>query len=719
MKTVNLKLYSILIAALVGLSCLLSTGLPGLALDPVFSAQASSLQATLTPTPTPTPASSHDDSAPDPLQQLTTEIQKLTTIIEELKAEIQNLKSQISNLKSPNPNPTLATLEELGGQPCPDDSAFTCVTLTVPLDHFDPANRDTLDVVFGVLPATGERKGMFVTATGGPGSAGLTSADSYTSAFDPSIPEHFDIVFFDQRGVGQSGGLTCPEAAVVYYQAETETETPEGEAATIAAAETFTHACLAELGSLDKLLPYLGTRQAVEDLELFRQAIGDDKMWLYGESYGTQYAQTYAAAHPDHLAGLILDGTVDLTLPISDYLRQQAQAFNDVLVTTLEACNQDEACTADMGREAVAVYDELAAKLANGPLPFTFPLSSGGTAKREFTLADLEAATSNYLYSEGTRLFLQRALAAAAQDDLVPLARLLYDSLSLDPETLAAIADPTFSDAIYYAVECVDYEYNNGASTESAEGYIYAGDAVDATIPRLSSIFYGDLPCVFWPTEADPRPEPLVAEGIPTLVLGATADPATPVSNGEQVYRRLADGYLITMTGGPHVIFGRGDACPDDLVTAFLVEGQTPEQRETTCEGLVADAYIPLPPADASAFANPLEALLSADTEINYLPEYYNWDVETPTSVGCPHGGTLAFEAGDEGDEFTLTGCAFSAGFAMTGTSLYSYDLGSFSLDVGVVGPQGVTGNLLYERNENGAIHVTGDYAGENVDLSE
>jgi hypothetical protein len=93
--------------------------------------------------------------------------------------------------------------------------------------------------------------------------------------------------------------------------------------------------------------------------------------------------------------------------------------------------------------------------------------------------------------------------------------------------------------------------------------------------------------------------------------------------------------------------------------------------------------------------------------------------VETPTSAGCPHGGTLAFVPGDEGDEFTLTDCAFSAGFAMTGSGLYSYDVGSFSLDVSVVGPKDVTGDLVYERNENGAIHVTGEYAGEEIDLSE
>jgi len=63
------------------------------------------------------------------------------------------------------PVSTAAILEELGGYPCPN-SEFTCVDLEVPLDHFNPANDEKTKVVFGVLPATGESKGMFVTASG-------------------------------------------------------------------------------------------------------------------------------------------------------------------------------------------------------------------------------------------------------------------------------------------------------------------------------------------------------------------------------------------------------------------------------------------------------------------------------------------------------------------------------------------------------------------------
>ncbi|MEW6239263.1 MAG: alpha/beta fold hydrolase [Chloroflexota bacterium] len=610
---------------------------------------------------------------------------------------------------------TAARLEQLGGAPCPD-SDFTCITLTVPLDHFHPDGR-TIDVVFGVLPASGERKGIFVTATGGPGTAGLQSADSYTAAFDPSIPEHFDIVFFDQRGVGQSGGLQCADAAAAFYRADWSASTPDEEAALVDTARTFAEDCVAEMGNPD-ILPYLGTAQAVEDLEFFRRTMGDEKIWLYGESYGTQYAQTYAAAHPDRLAALILDGTVDLTLSGTEFYAQQAQAFNDVLVMTLEACNDDPACVEDMGGDALAVYDELAARLKESPLPFDFPLPSGGVISRTFSLSDLETAASGFLYSENARMIFLRALAAYARDeDLIPLARVFYSSLLLDPESLEAIPDPSYSDAVYYAVECQDYGYFSGTPEERAEAYLRAGDATDASLPRFASIFYGDMPCPFWPNATDDtsRPAPLTLEGVPALVLGGTADPATPNSNGVDVFSRLDDGYLVTETGGPHIIFGWGVSCVDELVTAFLVDDAMPE-RETTCEGVVAAEFAPLAPRDAADFESPLEALASVDDELYYMPEYYYWDVETPTSIGCPFGGTFVFEPSDSGEIYRLTNCAFSEGFVMTGDGSYNYDEELFTLNVVVGGL--ADGLLVYTRDADYNLTVTGQYDGEAVDLS-
>ena len=53
-----------------------------------------------------------------------------------------------------------------------------------------------------IRPATGDRLGTFVTITGGPGSAGIASADDYTSYMSDQITEHYDLVFLNQRGSG-------------------------------------------------------------------------------------------------------------------------------------------------------------------------------------------------------------------------------------------------------------------------------------------------------------------------------------------------------------------------------------------------------------------------------------------------------------------------------------------------------------------------------------
>jgi hypothetical protein len=85
---------------------------------------------------------------------------------------------------------------------------------------------------------------------------------------------------------------------------------------------------------------------------------------------------------------------------------------------------------------------------------------------------------------------------------------------------------------------------------------------------------------------------------------------------------------------------GRGNECPDALVTDFLVSDVVPADRETVCDGFVMDDYVQISPRLAGAFKTPQNALSSVETEIYYLPEYFYWDGFTPTAVGCTYGGT-------------------------------------------------------------------------------
>ncbi len=597
--------------------------------------------------------------------------------------------------------PASEVIAALDGVPCPE-SDFTCVTIEMPLDQFDRSNEETIGVTFAVLPATGVSEGAFFTATGGPGTAGILSADSYTSALDPEITERFDIVFFDQRGVGMSGGLTCPEAAIDLYRTDADPASPAGQDVIAGAASTFVTDCITEMGTPD-VLPYLSTDQVVEDIEDFRQMFGFDQFVLYGESYGTQVAQTYAAAYPENLDRLVLDGTVDLTLDGFTFYEQQATAFGQTLEATFDACVEDFACADDFGDDPGAAYDRLAAQLTEGPISVEFPLSDGTASSRDFTLADLEVVASAQMYAEDDRMMFLRALAAySGRDDLIPMLRLLYPSLGLEPLDESIIEDPSWSDAIYYSVECLDYGFAGDTPEEVVDAFFEAGAGLDNQ--RLGSIVYGDLPCAFWPdrnTDED-RPEPLVAEEIPTLVLGATADPATPYTQGMAVWSRLDTGYLMTQGGGPHVIFGRGNACPDLDATAFILDGTPPPVA--ICEGDVTDSYLTLLPATVGDFDNAEAMLDSIEWELSYMPEYYYWDGVEETAAGCALGGIVTFAPTDLGYGYQFEECGLTEGLVVSGSGAYALDDDVFTLDVSNGSPDCA---YLYER------------AGEDVDLDD
>jgi len=620
-------------------------------------------------------------------------------------------------------------LVELGGQPCTENSDFTCVSIQVPLDHFDASNTETLDVVFAVAPATGERYGMYVQAfPGGPGGEGISTGGLFW--FPDGILEHYDIVYFDQRGVGLSHPLACPVAYAkdflnflnnVDQEGLEGYDTPGEQQETIDDTRAFVEECMAEIGPEATRLGFFGTDQVAEDIETFRQVIGDEKFMLYGVSYGTAVAQTYAAAHPERLMGLVLDGTSDLTLTGEAGAFSQEKGFNEVLVATLNACDTDEYCAAELGGNALAVYDDLARRISENPIPYEFPLSSGETVSRTFTFNQLEFTAAYQMYSLSGRMLFLRALAAANEGDLVPLARLLYDKATLDPETFEYLGDPSFSDTMFYSVHCTDETYFSGTTEERIELTVQAGQASNGTVPRLDGSIYTGLYCAYWPSSPVdvPKTEPLTAEGVPTFVLNATLDPATPFWEGKAVFEHLANGYHLYVNGGSHSIFGWGYDCPDAFIENFMVDGTLPNQREIVCEDwgdAIMWPYVLQILGNASDYASPLEIFWNIDQEIQLQPEYFYSHFEEDTSVACPYGGTFTFGPNAVGQVLTFEECAYTQGFALTGSGSYDYDTGDFIIDAEVIGDK--SGSLTYTRNyDKGSISVKGEYDGEVIDL--
>lgn len=496
---------------------------------------------------------------------------------------------------STDPSSIETRLEELDGEPCEENPDFTCVTITVPLDHFDSSNSETIDVVFAVSPARGERKGMYIQAfPGGPGGEGITYASTYY--FPPSILRSYDIVYFDQRGLGLSNPLECKSAYAKYFMGylkindtvgEEGFDTPEEQKTAIDTAKSFVDECIDEIGIDPARLQFFRTDQVAEDIESFRQVIGDEKFMLYGVSYGTSVAQAYARAHADHLSGLILDGTQDTTQSGDEVAFSQWEGFNEVLQKVFEACDANSECSEGMGGSSQAAYDELAQKLAEAPIPYDYPITGSKSVKRLFTFNMFDYTVSYQLYGLTSRMELMRAIASANAGDMVPLAELFYANSNIDPETEEYLGDPAFSDTMYYVVWCSDDAYYSGTSEERSAQLMQEGQKLNGTVPRLDlDVLSLGLTCAFWPsapTEPANLP-PLRAEGVPTIVLNATLDPATPFHEGKTVFENLENGYHIYVEGGVHSIYGWGQECPDQYIEDFLINGKLPGQREIVCD---------------------------------------------------------------------------------------------------------------------------------------
>lgn len=625
-----------------------------------------------------------------------------------------------------------AKLEELGGTPCEENPDLTCVTIQVPLNHFDTANTETLDVVFGISPAFGERYGMFIQAfPGGPGGEGISSA--YIDYFSEAILEHYDIVYYDQRGIGLSNPLECPityEADFVRYLNEVDNageegyDTPEEQQSLVEDTRKYIEDCVAEIGIDPAKLAFFGTNQVAEDIEDFREIIGDEKFWMYGVSYGTAVAQTYAQAYPDRLAGLVLDGTINMTLSGEESIFSQEAAFDKVLLAVLNACNEDEACSADMdGKDAITAYDDLAVRVADTPIDYEFPLPNGEKVKGTFTFNQLEYTTAYQLYSLAGRMMLLKALAAEQRGDIIPMMRLMYNNTTIDPATFDYMGDPTFSDTMFLGVFCTDDAYFDGTPEERISQSIEAGQASNGTVPRLDGSAYTGVSCAFWPaapTEA-PKREPLVLEGVPTFVLNATLDPATPFEEGQFVAQNLADGYHIYVEGGVHSIYGWGNQCPDQIISDFMENGTVPTEREIVCqdwETAPYSSYINNMPSNISEFADPMEMISSLENNLFYLPEVYYGDWVEDVTVGCTYGGTYTFGPGSSGEEFAYDQCSMMPGLIVTGTGTYNDGIHVFTSTLEISGTK--KGNLVYSYNyETQTATLVGDYDGETISLSQ
>jgi hypothetical protein len=162
------------------------------------------------------------------------------------------------------------------------------------------------------------------------------------------------------------------------------------------------------------------------------------------------------------------------------------------------------------------------------------------------------------------------------------------------------------------------------------------------------------------------------------------------------------------------VTFGRGLACPDEIVFAAMLDGRRPEAREQVCEDALIAGYTPLTLTAPGAMADPFAVAQAIETELALSPEIANWDASDRLEVGCDAGGALSIEAVGDDDVYRFTDCAPWPGLVVGGAATRTWADGKetdFRLAVTLSGSH--SGRLDYRHSSvTGAASLSGTYDG-------
>ena len=212
------------------------------------------------------------------------------------------------------------------------DQSFLCSELAVPIDYTRPS-AGNLNLALIERPATDAPVlGDIVINPGGPGGSGVQYLEYESYYFPAELTDHFNLVSFDPRGVGQSDPVACLGASALVHNVlsfDPDPVTVAQVSTRVSDEKAFARSC-AEHTSMT-LLDNIGTAATSRDLDRIRAALGQSKLNYLGVGYGTYLGELYDQEYPGHVRAMVLDGVIDPALSSTAWSEQQAEALEGEL----------------------------------------------------------------------------------------------------------------------------------------------------------------------------------------------------------------------------------------------------------------------------------------------------------------------------------------------------------------------------------------------------
>lgn len=424
----------------------------------------------------------------------------------------------------------------------------------------------TIPVYFEYYPHadSGPAAGTLVGATGGPGYPTTGSADEYLALFAP-LRARYDVLLMDYRGSGRSGAIDCRELQ----------QAPELTVANIGACGR----------SLGRTAPLYSTTLAADDLAAILDALGSARIGLYGDSYGTYFAQVFALRHPDKLRSLVLDGAYPLERPDYAWYLSYAPAMRDKFNIS---CERAPACRAIPGSSIEHIVPALRLLRER---PFEARVRYGDDQVMTFTADAAQLAITMFAGypANATLREVDAAARAFVAGDRLPLLRLMAETRLSTPSVDPTHSVVEFSAGLEVAVLCQDPPQIFDLRLPPAQRRTQRDRLIAArkrTAPDTYAPFtideYRRMPldysyldqCLEWPSTSA---APLVSGAppyppVPVLVVSGELDSNTTVADGAAAAAHYGHARHIVIANSFHVnaLPGARSECAAALVRRFM-----------------------------------------------------------------------------------------------------------------------------------------------------
>ncbi|KQS00975.1 transporter [Williamsia sp. Leaf354] len=470
--------------------------------------------------------------------------------------------------------------------PCPaihGASADTvCTVVRVPRDYARPS-AGSISVTVSKLPAGDQanKRGVLIGNPGGPGGDGIPM---FTQAKLPTeLRAQWDLIAVQPRGLIGANPVACAPVS------------PSSPATVFAGGAVARSACDARTpGGTENIT----TENTARDIDSAREQLGlGPRVNLLGISYGTTLMSTYATLFPQHTDRLILDSAVNPTIVWNTLLTAQTAPYR-ARTQAMFAWIAGNDATYHLGRTPLAVYREWSRKVAAeagvppslGPPPaqvgdtppamrtaFDAFLRGSGTAAARAYFDNLVASLATGKSQNASNLLTLTRVAAPSRDDWPRLAQRII----LAPRPARQLPSNQAERQVNSSSMQLLLLCNENAVTarpQVAPASLLDSFVIGDPYTGASYLFESGLAC----SGAAPvaRPVRISNRGLAVtpLQLQSIGDPQTPYPGG-LIHRDRMRSHLITVGGGDHVQFGRGNPVVDAAIVEYLRTGSTSVTR--------------------------------------------------------------------------------------------------------------------------------------------